>query len=472
MKSIRLFNYAILVLGWLVMCHLTGFGQGSPLDLLPTNQATHTVQNSGNWTDPNTWSGGSVPNNLAKVFIPSGLTLTVDGEINTRIKTIRIQGKMAFATNTNTSLNVESIVQDMSGELEIGTSSNPVPVGTTCKITIIDEGDIVFSTDQFEKGLTMMGKTVVYGAAKDSWKRVATNPVMGATTIDLASVPMGWQAGDRIVIAGTDPTDAASDEVGTIQSISGSTITLAQPLTKSHTVPASDLKIHVANLSRNIVIESENGTSNNGLDRGHIMFMHTLDVDFNYVRLHKMGRSRKDIPIDDWSINENDLFVDGARTNIRGRYSIHFHRGGVSPTLNPGKVKGCVVEDDPGWAYANHSAYVHFDNNVSYNVIGGGFQTEAGDELGSFTNNIAIRTVNTQYPLRLPAPDNAPDARENSQDFAFQGDGFWIHGGGVTVTGNVSSGSSGHGFIYWPEGLAEPGEPTGTYLNTFNPVIV
>ena len=286
-------------------------------------------------------------------------------------------------------------------------------------------------------------------------------------TLNLQTEPTGWLAGDRVVITGTDPIDATSDEVATIQSVSGTTITLTQPLTKNHQSPAADLYVHVANLSRNIMIESENATDT--LDRGHLMFMRTLDVDFNYVRLHKMGRTRKDIPIDDWIIGEGDVFeaTNLARRNIRGRYSLHFHRGGVSPNATPASVKGCVVEDDPGWAYANHSAYVNFDNNVSYHVIGGGFQTEAGDELGSFTNNIAIRTVNLAYPIRFEFPENAPDTREVSQDFAFQGDGFWIHGGGVSLTGNVASGCSGHGFIYWPEGLIEPGFPSGTYRNTF-----
>ncbi|MEM1000376.1 MAG: G8 domain-containing protein [Bacteroidota bacterium] len=458
----------VLVAGMLLPRFLPA--QNGPLDLLPVNQATHTVLNSGNWTDPNTWTGGNVPTNLAKVLIPSGKTLTVDGEVATRIKIIRIQGKLAFVTTANTALKVETIVQDMTGELEIGTPTGPIPQGTTCKITIIDEGDIVLSTAQFEKGLTLMGKTVIHGAAKDSWKRVATNPSLGATNVQLESAPSGWQTGDRIVITGTDAVTVTGDEVATIASISGSTVTFTQPLAKSHDhAPAPDLRVHVANLSRNVVIESENGTSNNGRDRGHVMFMHTLDANVRYLRLHRMGRTRKDVPVDDWYINESDQFVTGPKTNIRGRYSMHFHRGGVSPNLTPARVTGCVVEDDPGWAYANHSAFVHFDNNVSYNVIGGGFQTEAGDELGSFTNNIAIRTVNTAFPLRDAAPANAPDTREGSQDFSFQGDGFWVHGGGVTLTGNVASGSSGHGFIYWPEGLIEPGFPSGTYRNTFVP---
>ena len=432
----------------------------SPFELLPPDQATHVVVRSGNWTDASTWSGNAVPNNLAKVLIPAGMTLVVDGEIATRVKILRIQGKLAFSTTSNTALRVETILQDVSGELEIGTAMNPVPQGITAQITIIDEGDIDFSTDQWEKGMILMGKTVAYGAQKDSWVAVAANPTMGTTTLSLKSAPSGWEVGDRIVVTGTDPRDAKSDEVGVIQAVSGTTVTLQEPLTKNHTAPAADLFVHVANLNRNIVIQSESPTSNGGMDRGHVMFMRTLDVDVNYVRFSQMGRSRKDRPINDWVIGdgaEGDEYRNGARTNIRGRYSVHFHRGGVDQRLTPAKVTGCVVEDDPGWAYVNHSAYVHFDNNVSYNVIGGGFQTEAGNEIGSFTNNIAIRTVNDAYPLRLEEPDNAPDTREVSQDFAWQGDGFWIHGGTITVSGNVASGSSGHGFIYWPEGLIEPG---------------
>ncbi|MEM8927590.1 MAG: G8 domain-containing protein [Bacteroidota bacterium] len=441
----------------------------SPLDLLPPNEATHVVQNSGSWGAATTWRNGAIPTQGAKIHIPSGLVLSIDSEISTRIKIIRNDGKLQFSNTVNTALNVETIVQGMSGELEIGTATHPIPEGITCKITIIDEGDIQLHTDQWEKGLVLMGKTVVYGMSKDAWTTVAINPRIGETTLSLSSAPIGWAIGDRIVIAGTDPVDNASDEVATIASINGSIIQLSQPLTKNHLTPASDLKIHVANLSRNITIASENASGNNGLDRGHLMFMHTLNVDFNHVRLHKMGRTRKDRPIDDWTLGEEDEFVNGARTNIRGRYSIHFHRGGISASLTPASLRGCVVEDDPGWAYASHSSYVNFDNNVSYNVIGGGFQTESGDELGSFTNNIAIRTVNTEYPVRFEAPENAPDTRESAQDFAFQGDGFWIHGGGVSLSGNIVSGASGHAFIYWPEGLIEPGFPSGTFRNTFRP---
>ena len=462
-RSILIFFF-IPALGFFIECS----AQSSPLDLLPVNQATHVVASTGDWSDPAIWEGRSIPGPLAKILIPPGKTLVVDGEIDTRIKIIRVQGKLAFSTASNTALKVETVVQDMSGSLEIGTASNPLAADKTCRITIIDEGDIQLRTAQWEKGFIMMGHTTVYGAKKDAWIEVSRNPLSGDRSISLSRAAEGWLPGDRIVITGTDAVDPTSDEVVEIASVSGRTINLRTGLSKSHSAPRNDLKVHVANLSRNIIIESENGSSNRGLDRGHMMFM-SLNVDMNNVRLHKMGRTRKDRPVDDWFIDEDDRFITGAKTNIRGRYSIHFHRGGVNPGMTPAYVRGCVVEDDPGWAYTSHSAFVHFDNNVSYNVIGGGFQTEAGDEIGSFTNNIAIRTVNPDFPLRLPGEESFPDLRENAQDFAFQGDGFWVHGGGVRLIGNVASGCSGHGFIYWPEGLIEPDDPMGTYYNTFVP---
>ena len=78
--------------------------------------------------------------------------------------------------------------------------------------------------------------------------------------------------------------------------------------------------------------------------------------------------------------------------------------------------------------------------------MGGAFQTESGNEIGAFINNIAIRTVNPNYPILDPATADV-DAREDVQDFAFQGDAFWFHGGNLTIEDNVASGASGHGLF-------------------------
>ncbi|MEL6265956.1 MAG: GDSL-type esterase/lipase family protein, partial [Pseudomonadota bacterium] len=122
---------------------------------------------------------------------------------------------------------------------------------------------------------------------------------------------------------------------------------------------------------------------------------------------------------------------------------------------------------------------VNFTNNVTHNLVGAAYYTEAGDEIGSFIGNLAMRTVNPTFPLETGEPvensiaDNGipqrssflgeegvgaptdPGGRELRQDYGFQGDGFWFHGPNVQVENNVVSGASGHAYIWWAEGLIE-----------------
>lgn len=433
---------------------------GSPFDVVPLTSVTHTAVQSGEWSDPSTWDVG-MPAQGAFVYIPQDIEVVVDQVFSDRIKAIVLEGSLLFSTTSDTELKVETIVGDLNSSLTIGTTSNPITSNFTAKILFIDEGPIDLENDegQFAKGLITSGKVEMCGQEKLSWTSLAIPPPAGSETFTVSENPVGWEIGDMVVIAATQLGDPESDEKRMITSISGNVVGLDAPLNLDHVPPPNqNLHVHVANLSRNIVLESENET----LDRrAHMMFMNTLDVDMNYVRMHKLGRTDKRVQIDDWYFPNliADEYVFGDRTNIRGRYSCHFHRGGVDPfNTSAAQVRGCVVENDPGWAYVNHSSNVDFIDNVSYDVVGGAFQTESGDEVGSFVHNIALRTVNPDYPLL--DPEFAPvDIRESSQDFAFQGDGFWFHGGGISISENVSSGNSGHGFIFWTEGQREVGTP-------------
>lgn len=490
----------LLVLLSLSMYINYGWSQ-SPMQVAGT--ATITATTSGNWNSTNTW-GGALPSNDARVLIPNGVTVTVDGMISEEFKSVRIAdgGKLQFATNVNTELRTEYLFSGMMGTLEIGTSNNKVATGVNASLVFAERGGTTsaFDPERFAPGAVLMGPTTMHGADKTSWLALQTHPSAGATQFILKSAPTGWQAGDKIVVAGTDPiTNAAisstaefeKDEVVTITGISGNTISFTPALVRDHKAPAQapDLEVHVANLSRNIVVSSEN-TSVNSISgdfrkpRGHIMFMHNLNVDVRYVEANNLGRTDKSIILDDWDFSDLDANqntgspVSNGGKNPRGRYSFHFHRGGmdvsvfpakpITPLPTPARVEGCVVNTDPGWGYVNHSSRVDFVKNVSYNVVGGAFNTEAGNETGSFIENIAIRTVNPQNPIMIaPRPrgsytegdatSSLADLRENRQDFAWQGDGFWFHGTGVTVQGNVVAGCTGHAFVYWTEGLVEKG---------------
>ena len=477
-----------------------GFAQ-TPMQVAGT--ATKTAAASGDWSSTSTW-GGSLPANDDRVLIPNGITVTVDSMIAEELKSVRIDngGKLQFATNVNTELRTEYLFSSMMATLEIGTSTNKVSSNVKANLVFAERGGTTssFDPERFAPGAVLMGTTTMHGADKTSWLTLQTHPSAGATQFVLSTAPTGWQVGDKLVVAGTDPITNASisntsefekDEVVTISAISGNTVTFTPALVRDHKAPtqASDLDVHVANLSRNIAVSSEN-TSVSSISgefhkpRGHLMFMHTLNVDLKYVEANNLGRTDKSIILDDWNFEDLDAnqntgqAIPNGGKNPRGRYSIHFHRGGldvsvfpakpITPLPTPAKVEGCVVNNDPGWGFVNHSARADFIRNVSYNVAGGAFNTEAGNETGSFIENIAIRTVNPTNPiLTAPRPRDSytdglvtqalSDIREGIQDFAWQGDGFWLHGTGVTVQGNVVSGCTGHAYVYWTDGLIEKG---------------
>jgi len=416
---------------------------------------TCQVVASGNWTNSQVWQNGELPADGAEIIIPTGLTLTVDSEIAERLKRISIDGSLNFSTVVNTQLLVNTLTTSKQGQLNIGSQNHPINADVTARIVFADYGVIDRSEDpeQLYLGAVLMGPVQIWGATKTSWLALAQHPIAGDLDLLLTQSPIGWRVGDRLVVAATDVDDPKSDEVVTVSSIEGNRVTLSSPLVKDHIAFKSDLAVHVANLTRNVEFSSENADLKH---RGHVMFMHNLQVDVNYARFFQLGRTDKTIPLDDytWSGDNHDRErLEG--NNIRGRYSVHFHRGGTGLDTQAAQVHGSVVEDDPGWAFVNHSSNVDFIENVSYNVVGGAYQTEAGDERGSFINNIALRTINPNDPLNCHCAEVAVDFREDRQDFSFQGDGFWLHGGMPRVEGNVVSGASGHAYIYWTEGLIE-----------------
>ena len=427
--------------------------------LVSLDQVTHTAVASGNWSDPATWVNGVVPGEGARVHIPQGFDVKVDTMLVPEMKTVRIDGTLSFATDANTELKVDTLVSTSTGHLQIGTASDPVQADVTAKVTFADDGAIDRNWDPslISRGALLHGKTTIYGAEKTAFTTVAEFPMAGDTTITLSSIPTGWKIGDTIAIAGTDPQDPTKDEKVTITAIDGATVTFDQALVHDHAAPRPDLDVHVANLSRNVEFTSENAAA---AHRGHVMVMHTNDADMNFVAFDDLGRSDKALGYNDHEFVDLSPFIDAIELggdNVRGRYSVHFHKGGTDKDGAPAKVNGAVVTDDIGWGFVNHSSHVDFTNNVTHNIVGAAYFTEAGDEIGSFTGNLAMRTVNPNFPLEGgPESDLVdPDSREGRQDYGFQGDGFWFHSPNVQVEGNVVSGASGHAYIWWPEGLLE-----------------
>ena len=131
--------------------------------------ASHTLIASGDWSDTAVWQNGVAPTDNADVYIPAGMTLTVDGVIAETIHTIRIDGTLRFATDVNTQLKVDTIVGAPGSLLEIGTEANPIADDVTARIIFADGGEIdrTWDTSQISRGAILHGSPVMFGAERE-----------------------------------------------------------------------------------------------------------------------------------------------------------------------------------------------------------------------------------------------------------------------------------------------------------------
>jgi len=412
-------------------------------DLVRHHDATSIAIASGDWSDATVWSDGVVPASESRVLIPAGMRVLVDRVRDEVLHTVRVDGILEFDPLVNTGLVVDTMIIPPSGALIMGTEESPIDAGVTASIAIADRGPIDRDWDPFafSRGIVNHGRGSIYGATKTPWHALAEIPMSGTEILTLEEAPTHWQIGDSIVITGSRQNES---EERVIRNIQGAVITV-DPLQFDHNVPKVGLEIHVGNLTRNVVIFSENRDL---ARRGHLMFMHTRNVDVNYAGFYGLGRSDKKMVVNDVEVDGDGVLVDGTGTNPRGRYSVHFHRNGVHRSGEPARVHGSVVVDSLGWGFVNHSSYVQFSDNVAYNVDGAAFVTEAGDEIGSFVGNLAIHSVGS---------GQGDEARNKLDDFGHGGDGYWFQGGGVSVTDNVAVGQAETGFIFFTRAISQPG---------------
>ena len=460
-------------------------------DLVQYGDVTHSPIQDGDWLDASTWGGAEkMPVDGARVLIPDGVTVTINGKVDERLMTVRIDGALRFDQSVDTELRVDTMVVNMGGSFEMGTADVPIDSGVTAKLVIDDYGEGFVTDDptspdndpfKLGNGLISHGKVSIHGAVKTSSAVLAVEPTAGDNQLTLDALPTDWSVGDQLVIAGTS-ADASGDETRAIASIdqTNGTVTLDSALALSHHTPnhtrdGVELQVHVGNTTRNAIIETAedvvavdgtvdsrrastgivsvptgdvaaNRTGDSFERRGHVMFMHSNDVVIRHGGFYHLGRTNKIIPVHDTS-----LAADGSVTvglNARARYALHFHRAGMGGT--PGIVQGSAVTNSPGWGFVNHSSNVNMSGNIAFDVVGAGFVTEAGDEKGSFVCNISIRNHGS--------PNSPINRRSSVSDFGHQGHGFWFQGTGISVAHNVASGSAGAAIAIWPiaiDGLAD-----------------
>ncbi|MEQ8755645.1 MAG: PA14 domain-containing protein [Coleofasciculus sp. G1-WW12-02] len=439
------------------------------LDLVPHSAATHVAVNDGSWFDPNTWQQGQVPGTDAKVVISEGVHVTYDAESDTRLETVRVDGTLEFAHNRNTKIVVDTFIASPTSTLTIGSEANPIQANTTARIVIADNGEIDTNWDStlISRGVVTHGKVRIHGAEKLDFISLATDASVGDNELvlnlpDGMNTPIGWRVGDQLVLGGTSYNPDGSDEdnsrfqdeVLTITEINGNRIKFTNNditsgdnsiLRFDHQRPQGfedeDLKLYIANTSRNVIFETENAETVPTQQRGHVMFMHNPDVEVQNAGFYNLGRTDKNRLTDDPI--ENVDGSPGSGTNPRGRYALHLHRTGAEDiNSTPSLVKGNAIVGSPGWGLVHHDSHAVLEDNVVFDVVGSGIAAEAGNELGAWRNNITIKTTGDDRPQA----DFDLSPRVPLFDFGFNGEGYWVQGAAqVEMVDNIAISAAGGG---------------------------
>lgn len=425
------------------------------MELVARDEATHVAVSDGDWFSPSTWHNGIIPGDGAKVLIPEGIDVHYEGVSDARLLTVRVDGALHFATDADSRMVFDTTVVSPTGALIVGTEADPVDADVTVELIVANNGAIDTNWDPMllSRGIIAHGSASIHGAEVDSHEKVAKDPMAGSKVLEFDSIPDGWKVGDTLVIAGTTYEGhkwshaaqasvpyPSEDEVRTIKAINGTKVILDKALDFDHDTPRADLKTSVANMTRNVVIETENGDTAQVHERGHVMFMHSDDVDVRYAAFNDLGRTDKSAP----SFDISDFDPPQYDSNVQGRYSLHLHKTGTTDIDHPVNIVGNAVWGSPGWGYVQHDANANFDNNASFDTFGAGYVAETGNETGVWNDNIAIYAQGISWEIAK----NSTTLSETEFDTARGGDGFWFQGRLITTTNNIAS-SVNTGFTYF-----------------------
>jgi len=358
--------------------------------LFAPGEATHVAVSNGDWSNASTWNTGQVPGEGALVLIPEGRKVVYDANSSVELEMVRVDGTLSWSRDQDTSMHVETILSSHGSHLEIGTMEDPIPANVSAEITFTD-GPIDLKTDpgQLGHGLVTFGEVNINGAEKADHLTMNGGANAGATSIVVEGAATGWEPGDQILLVGTEflgegPDGAlqTQDETRTIVSVDGNKVTFDKPLQYDHQPPAGhDFDTYVANLSRNVVLQSENPEG----VRGHFMMHNGMTEAGDKYANTVVNAEFRDMGRTDQS---KVVGTEPGDDNPQGRYSIHLHEIGTEPGAATSLIQGNAVSGNPGWGIVQHSSNALINENVVYDVTGAGIVSEMGGEIGAWNNNL------------------------------------------------------------------------------------
>lgn len=429
-----------------------------------SKKVNRTLVRSGLASDPTVWDGGRPLADGDWFGIDSSGVLTWDLTACPRLGGFVCDGTLDLGTALGDKvLNVATPVFRLGSLLQIGDCPSNTPLNGSLVVNFLNEApDPVFDPAQFGTGLLTTGARINLCGSADKVAWVwSPSAKAGDISLTLLADPAEWVPGDQVLIPGCF-YQPVQDELRTIASVSGRTVTLDRPLTYDHLPlpgPQGETNyLPVANLTRRIVFRSENPTGT----RGHIMFMRDMAtgaptrVDACHAAVLDCGRTRADLPPTDPQFDDSGILIPGTADNVRARYSWHEHRQGQTAPdgslRTPSVWDGIVVVGTLKWGFNNHDSIVNATNLVGY---GGGysvpqgalFATERGTELGTYQNCLAVRTNNDMTPLQLVF-----EGFRQAEGYGHFGTGFWLQGPGVVLKDNAACGHPRGGIAVSTEG--------------------
>jgi hypothetical protein len=398
---------------------------------------------SGRWSEAATWEAGKPPVPGQRVQVRAGHLVTFDVKTTEPIRSIHVAGTLRFDPDVDTRLDVglikiqagqdpgesgfdcEEHVTGVKSEseravLEVGTADHPIAAGHTALIRLVLINGL--DPENCPAIVCCGGRMDFHGAELSrSWVKLGAAAAKGSTAVTLAGPVTGWRAGDRVILTATHKQKVPDDgkypgtssrletEERTIRSIAGTRLTLDSPLAFNHSASGA-YRGEVANLSRNVVVESADPE----VSRGHTMYHRYSSGSISYAEFRHLGK-----------------------TGSLGKYSLHFHR--VGDTMRGSSVVGASI-----WDSGNRWLTIHGTNSlvvrdcVGFRSVGHGFFLEDGTEVENILDgNLAVQAIQGS-PL-------------SGQVFSFdrnEGAGFWWANSFNAFMRNVAVECDQYGFRY------------------------
>lgn len=372
-------------------------------------------------------------------FVPRSLTAprikavaageTFEPTADSTFDYIEIAGTLKVSRAHDTSLKFQTLIVLPGGTFDAGTAADPIPAAVKVEIVVLSVPiDTAKDPAQWGNGLLNFGHRFEYGAKKLEWTTLTAEVHKGDTTIALAEDPAGWAIGDEILVPETDApafqTAPRREAPAFVTAISGRTVTFSPALGFDHLAqrdPDGNVVLlpRVANLTRNVVIRSENTTGVPGhvADVGHGAMWNVY-----YTAASGLGRTRAE--------RLDSTIADPAHigTNQVGRYNEHHHHAMGLGSASVGNVYRGGGPKTAKWAMSVHGTHdALIERNVAIDFLGAGFVTEDGYEVRNvFRQNFGAYNVN---PAMLTAnPDVARPNVESVNAPGIEGTCGWFRG--------------------------------------------